>query len=71
MWYKKEEQGRRVSWFYVCNSLTAIIGGLLAYGVSFVKSKFAGWRIFFVVIGAVTVAMYVTPRLVTKNPANV
>jgi ACS family allantoate permease-like MFS transporter len=19
MWYKKEEQGRRVSWFYVCN----------------------------------------------------
>lgn len=22
MWFKKEEQGRRVSWFYVCNSLT-------------------------------------------------
>jgi MFS family permease len=55
MWYKKEEQGKRVSWFYVCNSLTAIFGGLLAYGVSFAKTKFASWRIFFVAIGAMTI----------------
>jgi ACS family allantoate permease-like MFS transporter len=54
MWYKKEEQGRRVSWFYVCNSLTAIFGGFLAYGVSFAQTKFASWRIFFVAIGAMT-----------------
>jgi MFS family permease len=54
MWYKKEEQGRRVSWFYVCNSLTQIFGGLLAYGVSFANTKFASWRIFFVAIGAMT-----------------
>ncbi len=51
------EQGRRVSWFYVCNSLTQIFGGLVAYGVSFVHSKFASWRIFYVVIGALTVAI--------------
>jgi hypothetical protein len=38
MWYKKEEQGKRVSWFYVCNSLTAIFGCLFAYGVSFAKT---------------------------------
>jgi len=57
MWYKKEEQGRRVSWFYVCNSLTQIFGGVLAYGVSFVHSKFASWRIFFVAIGAMTVCI--------------
>jgi MFS transporter, ACS family, allantoate permease len=55
MWYKKEEQGKRVSWFYVCNSLTAIFGGLLAYGVSFAKTKFASWRIFFVAIGVMTI----------------
>lgn len=55
MWYKQEEQGRRVSWFYVCNSLTQIVGGLLAYGISFVDSKFASWRIFFVAIGALTI----------------
>jgi len=57
MWYKKEEQGRRVSWFYVCNSLTAVFGGFLAYGVSFAHSKFASWRIFFVAIGAMTMAV--------------
>lgn len=55
MWYKKEEQGRRVSWFYVCNSLTVIFGGFLAYGVSFTKSRIASWRIFFLAIGALTI----------------
>jgi len=54
MFFRKEEQGRRVSWFYVCNSLTSIFGGFLAYGVSFTHSKFASWRIFFVAIGAMT-----------------
>jgi len=57
MWYKKEEQGRRVSWFYVCNSLTQIFGGLLAYGISFAKTDFASWRIFFVVIGGLTMVV--------------
>ncbi|KAI9690630.1 MAG: hypothetical protein M1820_009961 [Bogoriella megaspora] len=57
MWYKKSEQGRRVSWFYVCNSLTQIVGGAVAYGVSFAHSRFASWRIFYVAIGAFTVVM--------------
>ena len=48
MWYKKSEQGRRVSWFYVCNSLTQIVGGLIAYGVSFTHSSLATWRIFYI-----------------------
>lgn len=55
MWYKKEEQGRRVSWFYVCNSLTQIFGGLVAYGISFADTDFASWRIFFLVIGGLTI----------------
>ncbi|KAF2240123.1 MFS general substrate transporter [Viridothelium virens] len=57
MWYKKAEQGRRVSWFYVCNSLTQIVGGGIAYGVSFTHSKFASWRIFFVAIGVATMVI--------------
>ena len=57
MWYKKEEQGKRVSWFYVCNSLTQIFGGLVAYGFTFANTKFASWRIFFVVIGALTMCV--------------
>ena len=57
MWYKKEEQGRRVSWFYVCNSLTQIFGGCVAYGVSHAKTRFATWRIFYIAIGALTMVV--------------
>lgn len=57
MWYKKEEQGRRVSWFYVCNSLTQIFGGCVAYGVSFAHTNFATWRIFYIAIGALTMVI--------------
>ena len=57
MWYKKEEQGRRVSWFYVCNSLTQIFGGFVAYGVSHANTRFATWRIFYIAIGALTIAV--------------
>ncbi|OCK90314.1 MFS general substrate transporter [Cenococcum geophilum 1.58] len=55
LWYKEEQQGRRVSWFYVCNSLTTIFGGFLTYGVGFAKTNFARWRIFFHAIGALTI----------------
>ena len=57
MWYKKEEQGRRISWFYVCNSLTQIFGGFVAYGVSFAHTRFANWRIFYIAIGALTMVI--------------
>jgi MFS transporter, ACS family, allantoate permease len=57
MWYKKEEQGRRVSYFYVCNSLTQIFGGAVAYGASFSHSHFASWRIFFLTIGLITIVL--------------
>jgi ACS family allantoate permease-like MFS transporter len=32
-----------------------IFGGLISYGVSFTHAKIASWRIFFIVIGAITV----------------
>jgi ACS family allantoate permease-like MFS transporter len=57
MWYKQSEQGRRISWFYVCNSISGIVGGVLSYGVSFTHGKLASWRIFFIVIGAATVVV--------------
>lgn len=56
MWYRKEERGRRVSWFYACNCLGSIFGGLVAYGVSFGATRFATWRIFFLAIGLFTIA---------------
>lgn len=57
MWYKKGEQGRRVSYFYVCNSLTQIFGGAVAYGASFSNSSFASWRIFMLTIGLMTIVI--------------
>lgn len=57
MWYKKGEQGRRVSYFYVCNSLTQIFGGAVAYGASFSNSSFASWRIFMLTIGLMTIVL--------------
>ncbi|KIX05362.1 uncharacterized protein Z518_06234 [Rhinocladiella mackenziei CBS 650.93] len=57
MWYKKEEQARRVSAFYVCNSITQIFGSGVAYGASFSTSRFASWRIFFLTIGLMTIVL--------------
>ncbi|KAF2094354.1 MFS transporter [Rhizodiscina lignyota] len=55
MWYKKQEQGRRISYVYVCNSFTSIFGGLVSYGISFSKNNnFASWRIFLLTIGLFT-----------------
>ena len=41
MWYKKSEQAKRISWFYMCNSLTIMVGGGIAYGASFTNGSFA------------------------------
>ena len=41
----------------MCNSLTQIFGGLVAYGVSFTHGKFASWRVFYIAIGAMTMIM--------------
>ncbi|KAL2434712.1 putative transporter [Exophiala dermatitidis] len=57
MWYKKEEQGRRVSYFYMCNGMTQVIGSAVAYGASFSHSSFASWRIFFLTIGLLTIVL--------------
>ncbi|EXJ77030.1 hypothetical protein A1O3_10187 [Capronia epimyces CBS 606.96] len=57
MWYKKEEQGKRVSFFYMCNGMTQVIGSAVAYGASFSKSSFASWRIFFLAVGLLTIVL--------------
>ena len=61
MWYRKEEQGRRVSWFYVCNGITQVFGGLVAYGVTFShNSHLKTWKIFYIAIGLLTVVVGLT-----------
>lgn len=55
MWYRKQDQGRRVSWFYVANSMAVVCGGFVAYGVSLAQSSLAVWRIFFLAAGLCTI----------------
>ncbi|ETN37999.1 uncharacterized protein HMPREF1541_07622 [Cyphellophora europaea CBS 101466] len=56
MWYKNEEKGRRISYVYVCNSLTSIFAGLVSWAISFSTHRdFAPWRVFFLTIGLVTI----------------
>lgn len=67
MWYKKEEQGRRVSWFYVMNSCTQIVGGAVAYGASWATGGFASWRVFYLAIGALTVVIGILVTLLLPD----
>ena len=39
----------------MCNSITQIFGSGVAYGTSSTHSKFASWRIFFLIIGLITI----------------
>lgn len=39
----------------MCNSITQIFGSGVAYGASFTNGKFASWRIFFLIIGLITI----------------
>ncbi|EJD01337.1 MFS general substrate transporter [Fomitiporia mediterranea MF3/22] len=58
MFYKKNEQTRRISWFYVMNGLTNIFGGFVAYGISFDQTKgFAPYKILFLLLGALAIVV--------------
>ncbi|KAI0269278.1 MFS general substrate transporter [Gloeopeniophorella convolvens] len=56
MFYKKEEQATRISWFYVMNGLTQIFGGFVAYGVSFYDGhRIAPYKIIYLLLGGLAI----------------
>ncbi|KAJ3894591.1 MFS general substrate transporter [Lentinula edodes] len=56
MFYKKDEQASRISWFYVMNGLTQVFGGFIAYGVSFSNdSHIAPYKIIYVLLGGLAI----------------
>ncbi|KAA1466189.1 MFS general substrate transporter [Dentipellis sp. KUC8613] len=56
MFYKKDEQATRISWFYVMNGLTQIFGGFVAYGISFYDGhRIAPWKIVYLVLGGLAI----------------
>ncbi|GAA5954410.1 hypothetical protein JCM21900_006802 [Sporobolomyces salmonicolor] len=51
-WYPKDEQAKRVGMFYVMNGVTQIVGGLMAYGVTFYDgTAVSHWRIMYFLLG--------------------
>ncbi|KAL0948226.1 hypothetical protein HGRIS_010828 [Hohenbuehelia grisea] len=58
MFYKKNEQATRISWFYVMNGLTQIFGGFVAYGISFYDGRLlAPWKIIYVLLGGLAIVV--------------
>jgi len=56
MFYKKNEQASRISWFYVMNGLTQIFGGFVAYGISFYSgTRLAPYKIIYILLGGLAI----------------
>ncbi|CAI6335658.1 unnamed protein product [Periconia digitata] len=54
MWYKREEQTKIVTWWYMMNGMQQIVGGLLAYCFSLIKSPpspIRSWQAIFMTYG--------------------
>ncbi|CAA7259690.1 unnamed protein product [Cyclocybe aegerita] len=58
MFYKKNEQARRISWFYVMNGITQIFGGFVAYGISFDSGRLLPpYKIMFILLGGLAIVV--------------
>ncbi|KAI1792940.1 MFS general substrate transporter [Ganoderma leucocontextum] len=56
MFYRKDEQATRISWFYVMVSLTQVFGGFVAYGISFDDGRLlAPYKIIYIVLGGLAI----------------
>lgn len=55
MWYKQNERASRIGWFYAGNLLTSLVGGAVAYGVTFYKGSLAPWKMLYLILGALAV----------------
>ncbi|KAF9006454.1 MFS general substrate transporter [Cyathus striatus] len=56
MFYKKNEQASRISWFYVMNGITQIFGGFVAYGISFYDGRLlAPYKIIYILLGGLAI----------------
>ncbi|KAK7695716.1 hypothetical protein QCA50_000352 [Cerrena zonata] len=58
MFYKKDEQATRISWFYVMNGLTQVFGGFVAYGISFYEGHaIAPYKIIYLLLGGLAIVV--------------
>ncbi|TDZ33599.1 putative transporter [Colletotrichum spinosum] len=56
MWYRREEQASRVTYWYMMNGAQQIVGGLLAYAFTHIKSgPLKSWQWLFLIYGVISV----------------
>lgn len=50
LWYRREEQGFRLGFFWSFSALAGAFGGLIAYAIAQIKSsQLAEWQLIFIV----------------------
>lgn len=59
-YYTKSEQAPRFSFWYCGLGVGQILGGVVSYGFQGVDTRLAGWRVMFITLGAITVAIGLT-----------
>jgi len=59
MWYKRSETHYRVALFFSAASFAGAFGGILAYGIGFMRGvgSYAGWRWIFILEGLLTIVV--------------
>ncbi|KAJ5103265.1 hypothetical protein N7532_003794 [Penicillium argentinense] len=58
MWYKRNEQPKRMGTWYLGTGTASIMGALVAYGLLFYTSdKFKSWQIMFLIFGVITIVV--------------
>lgn len=69
MWYKRTETHYRVALFFSAASLAGAFGGILAYGIGFMKGVggYNGWRWIFIIEGLLTVVISLLSYLFIHN----
>ncbi|PYH49058.1 putative MFS transporter [Aspergillus saccharolyticus JOP 1030-1] len=61
MWYRRDEQPKRIGLWYLGTGTATIVGALVAYGLLFyTDDEFYSWQIMFLIFGLVTIAVGVT-----------
>ncbi len=68
-WYQPHERAIRLSWFFAASITAGIVGGLLAFGISYLNGTFGlqGWRWIFILEGLPTVIMGVVVWIYLPN----
>ncbi|EJT97462.1 MFS general substrate transporter [Dacryopinax primogenitus] len=55
MWYKQNERATRIGWFYAGNLSTSVVGGGVAYGITFYEGAIDAWKLLYLVLGALAI----------------